>query len=577
MGCHVQQADQSRSSRTTIIAATTSSTSSTSSRRRRRRSALASVLFVLLNCHIYIQPTQSYLNRHCQAIHRNSLHQTTSPLYFNALTLSAPCSSRRITTTATKLLAKSTDKESESDQASSIKTTTTITTATNAATATNTTPTSVIQRQVVEGIGGEGGHVYNVNLLKRNLLQETMSAYKEELFELLSRSTPTDEAEIVEQLSSLVQASPVRTTTDSNLLDGADDWVLAYRSHYPTTVSSLILYDGDGSGSGPKYNARYNFLFRSRSMDETSSEYDAGGVTARTRASKQRSSGNVVWNKITEFCQTKQRSFKLENLAEDEDSYILDTTAIFGGIVTKTKVYALEGLTRSSLSMHKESTRWSVLVGPLAPKQTALAESRKDNSKDNTNDNIKASTGKNKGKGNTGKSKNKSFSVQIIYLDNDFCILTEEDGPDSPFMVYTRNKAYLDIFKSMQRKLKLLQMGVWGLVSIPLNSVRNMGRRQRSDAAAKDPILNAAKLRVLRLGDVNGEDEDESWESESDPFVHLSADERQRLLKAMSVEEVEQAADTYRNSKMRFRFIRKLLGRRKKYFKKPPEKWRRPK
>jgi len=440
----------------------------------------------------------------------------------------------------------------------------------------------------IEGIGGKGGVVYDVNRLKRNLLQETMSAYKDELFELLSRSTPADDEEILEKLLALVQASPVRTTTDSNLLDGDDDWVLAYRSQYPTTVSTLILYESDklpgqSKADTPRFNARYNFLFHSAdkaSPDISNSNSNSNSNNPKSKKKQQRRNkaggSGIVRNKMKEFCQTRQRSFRLEDLDEDEDAYILDTTSIFGGILTKSKMYAVEGLTRSSLTLRKESTRWSFLGGPTTPKHTQeYIDSQKKKGTNRNSSNIS----------NNNNSNNKSVSVQIIYLDNDFCILTEEDGPDSPFMVYTRNKAYLDVKKSVQRRLKWLQMAVWGLVSLPLRNLKNnnaFGRSswQTSAISTASTVTgrgSAAKLRVLRLGDVRGEEEDFSWESESDPFVHLSADERQRLLKAMSVSEVEQAADTYRNARMRFRFIRKLFGRKKTYFKKPPAKWRKPK
>ena len=459
---------------------------------------------------------------------------------------------------------------------------------------------------VIEGIGGKGGAVYDVNILKRNLLQETMKAYKDELFELLSRSTPTDDAEVVDKLQALVQASPVRTTTDSNLLDGDDAWVLAYRSQFPTTVASLVLYEGDSStsaGGSPMYNARFNFLFKPDQEDGSSSAAKANRSSLE-RSKKRGTLRAVVWNKAKEFCQTKQRSFKLENLEVDEDAYVMDTTSILGGIVAKRNLYALEGLSRSAIILHKESTKWTVLLGRSKAKHTSSTANESPAAPSAPSEFISSST-RNSNINNNKSSSNsngteKSFSMQIIYLDNDLCILTEEDGPDSPFMVYTRNQAYLGIYGSMQRKFKLLKLAAWALVSLPIRSLRTkigqgakrLGWRDSdSSSGAIDPILKViirndksssssgggAKLRVLRLGEANGEEEDESWDSVSDPFVHLSADERQRLLKAMSVEEVEQAADTYRNSQKKFRFLRKLFGRRKTYFKKPPEKMRRPK
>jgi hypothetical protein len=441
-----------------------------------------------------------------------------------------------------------------------------------------TTTTSPVSKgsfslDMVQGIGGKGGVVYDVNRLKRNLMQETMALYKEELWDLLGSSTPTtNDQQVVDKLVALVQASPVRTTTDSNLLDSQDDWVLAYRSQYPTTVESLVVDKGEvvANGNMP-YNARYHFLW-SATNNATNRGMDSKKSTFWERS--------VFWNKAKEFVQTKQRSFRLEELADDEDAYVKDTNFVLGGILTRTQRYALDGLTRSSLSLLPLATRWS-LMGRWPPPHS------------------------NKSKKNAfGKSNsNPHVSVNIIYVDNDLCILTEEEGPDAPFMVYTRNKAYLDIYTCMKRKFKVLRTVVWRLVAEPLRrsplvshseSIRR--KRRYGTAALDDPILkeiiqsesrgrtttnnnnNPTKLRVLRLGDVSIDQEDESWESESDPFVHLSADERQQILKGMSVEEVERAADVYRNSQPRFRWIRKLLGRRRKQtFKKPPEAWQRPK
>ena len=105
----------------------------------------------------------------------------------------------------------------------------------------------------------KGGHVYDVNLFKRNLLQDTMVAYKAELFKLLN-SPRSNEQEISDKLSALVEGSPVRTTSDSNLLEGT--WALAY-STFSTAKSSFFLIRYQSSVVSPHAFVSHslNFFF----------------------------------------------------------------------------------------------------------------------------------------------------------------------------------------------------------------------------------------------------------------------------------------------------------------------------
>ena len=117
----------------------------------------------------------------------------------------------------------------------------------------------VKEQTISEGIGGQGGHVYDVNLFKRNLLQDTMVAYKAELFKLLN-SPRSNEQEISDKLSALVEGSPVRTTSDSNLLEGT--WALAY-STFSTAKSSFFLIRYQSSVVSPHAFVSHslNFFF----------------------------------------------------------------------------------------------------------------------------------------------------------------------------------------------------------------------------------------------------------------------------------------------------------------------------
>ncbi len=51
-----------------------------------------------------------------------------------------------------------------------------------------------------------------------------------------------------------------------------------------------------------------------------------------------------------------------------------------------------------------------------------------------------------------------------------------------------------------------------------------------------------SKLMALRLGDYGDtDDESSAWQGKDDPFVHLTADERQDIMKQMTVEEIRKA------------------------------------
>ena len=74
-----------------------------------------------------------------------------------------------------------------------------------------------------------------------------------------------------------------------------------------------------------------------------------------------------------------------------------------------------------------------------------------------------------------------------------------------------------------------------------------------------------SKLMALRLGDV-GDSQDEAWDSDEDPFVHLSADERQKIMKKMSIEEITEAGSNYKRLMMK---LQKRKGFKRQKFKSP--------
>lgn len=78
-----------------------------------------------------------------------------------------------------------------------------------------------------------------------------------------------------------------------------------------------------------------------------------------------------------------------------------------------------------------------------------------------------------------------------------------------------------------------------------------------------------SKLTALRLGDYgdSNEEDDGAWGGKDDPFVHLTADERQVIMKQMSIGEIKKAGHIQR------RFAKKNKTRRSntQKFKRPEE------
>ncbi|GKY97415.1 hypothetical protein MPSEU_000700000 [Mayamaea pseudoterrestris] len=370
----------------------------------------------------------------------------------------------------------------------------------------------LIPDELLAGIGGLNGTSYDVNRLKRNLLQEVVQAYKQELHTLL-QSYYSTEQEIVEKLSALVQSSPVRTTTDSNLLDGR--WVLAYRSKH-CCVRDL-----------KQQRAR---------LPKRQRRALAQNVLASTRRSgKER------------LARTFFRTVHLEE--DDDDVSIEDSMHVLGHFLRRSERYRVCGLTRQSLDVQKQSSKWYLLhrlvkQRTIDPKQKAMKEPPE--------------------------------SIQVVYLDVDLCILTNsnsEDGENSTFSVYTKNEAWLD--HSTKRQAKFLAQAMRYFIFGKL-----LRKRQQSldeywwsnrDTDEVNRILqeirieNSSRLRVLRLGDTENVDDDAAWEGKGDPFVHLSADERQRALKTMNMRQIEIAGNQRLSKASREGWLQRLIPKRKSF------------
>jgi hypothetical protein len=79
-----------------------------------------------------------------------------------------------------------------------------------------------------------------------------------------------------------------------------------------------------------------------------------------------------------------------------------------------------------------------------------------------------------------------------------------------------------------------------------------------------------SSVRVLKIGSTNDDDEEENvaWDGDMDPFVHMSADERQEQLRAMNMRQIDRAQRRQQAKARRERWVKWLI-RRKTFFKKP--------
>lgn len=381
---------------------------------------------------------------------------------------------------------------------------------------TDTEENSSEAKEVSIGIGGKGGHVYDVNKFKRNLVQESMREYKHELLDLLANSSallgdinkrrtstsssgnlislPSLGELINTKLYSIISVNPVLSTTDSNLLDGK--WELAYhasdagcvlrRNEYMDSGATLLL-ENDINTSNP---------FR-----------------------------------------TITRSVHLEELSDEEDAFVVDTTRILNRFIACENKFSVIGLTRNSLILQLSNRRFSFFGTRWSDRKQ--------------------------------KANKKGFQdiviVEILYLDSDLCICERkiERVPESPvetsqLFVYTKNPKWTDSKERRRRKMRFFNsIPSWimklespfqirkrllrsfpGLVSAPPVKVK---QRQSVLFQKRSPT---SQISVLTLGEsgINREIDDEAvWDGIDDPFLHLDADERQTKLKSMSIKEIDAA------------------------------------
>lgn len=322
--------------------------------------------------------------------------------------------------------------------------------------------------------------MYDVNPLKRNLVQDMMDRSKAQLWDDLG--TPSVDISIVEdKLASLVQSNAVKCTTDSNLLDG--EWTFAFGSRQ----SAAALMDPN----------RFDFAARRTPYTQVAKHAKREGSF-----------------------RTMTRSFYLEDMLDEEDAHVLDKTRNFGGMLGSVRRYNVTRLTRTSLKLAPCSREWFLFGKRIREKKPQ-------------------------------ESSNQLEDLRILYVDNDLCLTASEDLDASPFYVYTRSKAWVGRGQRMKRNVRRV-LSAMARVRRSFFSILFL-RKRVTDAVvakvtAKDSLASrmlvdidddSKRLTVLKLGDL--ENDASAWDGEDDPFVHLSADERQEKLKNMRVRDIHRA------------------------------------
>jgi len=169
---------------------------------------------------------------------------------------------------------------------------------------------------------------------------------------------------------------------------------------------------------------------------------------------------------------------------------------------------------------------------------------------------------------------NSLICIEILYLDNDLCISKKDES----LFVHTKSETW-----SHQRKLNfLIATRSWlSTIQSPLRvrsrvfSLWSRYRNMRSgNQTANQTVLDRqnydeeeSKLTVLRMGNIGKSTKDDTaWDSEEDPFINLSADERQKVMKKMKLKEIEDAG---KEQRMKSEKEKKMKRNEQKQFKKP--------
>jgi len=392
------------------------------------------------------------------------------------------------------------------------------------------------ERETPVGIGGKDGFVYDVNKLKRNLVQESITGCKQELLVLLgdgrqsestisSSSSASKENEdgkqkavvpprwrrdrddlIEERLAALVQANPVSTTTDSNLLDG--EWSFAFATNEASTILDT---------------SRFLLSKTKRIEDDDDNVNKKKEVTARGGPWSFRA------GKTENPFRSSTRQIYLENLDIRENAHIIDETRVLGGLFRISQRYDVYGLTRTAIDLDLVESE-SYLFGICT------------NGEDN--DDFK------------GTKKGEPLEIQIIYLDNDLCICTTGLGLSGPLHVYTKSDLW--VTGGAKRKLRLVGKTLsWiSQMQSPLRirqRMVNITKKNTKAVLKANPDLQAINIGELETNEV------QVWDGEDDPFMHLSAGERMEVMKSMTLQDIYQSASKRKEQNKQQRRINKYL------------------
>ena len=179
--------------------------------------------------------------------------------------------------------------------------------------------------------------------------------------------------------------NPVTTTTDSNILDGDWEFTLAIEST-PIIRESL------------------RFALKNPYTTTTKQTTTKTSLGSPFRFKKQQTYENV-------FRESK-RHINLENLQDDEDPYILDSTSYYNGLLRVDTLYKVVGLSRTSVELAVTSMTKYIFDKEIRRK-------------------------------GTDKFAGLTVTIQFLYLDTDFCIATSSnEGLDGSLHVYTKSNVY---------------------------------------------------------------------------------------------------------------------------------------
>jgi len=352
---------------------------------------------------------------------------------------------------------------------------------------------------------------------------------------------------IEDKLAALVQANPVSTTTDSNLLEG--QWEFVFSSHRASDIVDPSRFVLIRTENGGRSNSDPSGKDKKRAAATTNNKNaDAvGPVESRPWAIRSGRSQNPL--------RSLTRKIYLEELKDDEDPYVVDMMNYMGGLWSVQRRYDVTGLSRTAmdLGLKKKDLRAFGFRVPLKKQKKEKKGAYLGNAK-----------------------------VQVIYLDSDLCITTTEQGMDGPLLVYTKGNFWTARRKS--RFLLATARWMWSKQS-PLQVRQKVAsalpflRRSSSNSQQPDGLLpggppvysdeenrvmlertysDKSRLTVLKMGEplINPdgtlrEDLTAAWDGESDPFVHLDPMERQELMKSMTIEAIEAAGKEQRDANKR--------------------------